>query len=367
MKNIHTKEEFLLIKEENVNEGLFSFLKGIFKSIGKLYDKIKGGKELKKAIENYKEKIDKVFIGLTSAEQSKTASNKNVNATIESVINEENAEESTEETTAQQTGQELQPTAQDLQNDENANLDSTQLKGKINVSKDHIKQIKKAFDNEVNSLVKRFTGKDGKVPKKLEYSLSLAKNQITDYIFGKWEKHYTQIGDKKTISNIQKQRAQVAKEMEVSTQALQQLIEGGDKEQIKFEVDKKYKYTSSEGKISTITVKEVSEDGSEVMKAVTRKGVEINPYSDKVSNYYEKGQKYEYKNSNNKNITVEVIDIADDTGAIQVKYVGPDNKVSTFAVGDNTKLGYKVEPQTQPQTQTQAQPKAQTQTQKSQA
>ena len=302
MKNIQSREKFLLIKEENLNEGLIGFLKGIFKSIGKLYDKVKGGKELKASIEKYKEKVDKIFLGLTSAEQSKTAASKNVQAKVESVINEENDEVTADgPNTAQNTGQELQPsaqgiekqtTAQDPQKDDGENLDSKQLKSKINVSKNHLKQLQTAFSSEVGALVKRFTGKDGKVPKKLEYSLALAKGQLNDYIFGKWEEHYTQIGDKKTISNIQKQRAEVAKEMKANTQALQQLIEGGDKEQVKFEVDKKYKYTNSEEKISTITVKEVSEDGSEVMKAVTRKGVEINPYSDKVSNYYEKGQKY---------------------------------------------------------------------------
>lgn len=300
MKNIHTKEEFLLIKEGNLNEGLFGFLKNLVKGIGKLFGKVKGGKELQQKIKDYEDKIDKIFVGLTSAEQSKTALNKNAQLSVESKIYEENGAEGEVKDNAADgrqgqpgNGQELQPKAQNVQKTAQGgekNLDSNQLKGKINVSKEHIKQLRISFNNEVDALKKKFTDKDGKVSKKLEYSILLSKSQLSDYIFQKWEEHYTQIGDKKTISNIQKQRAEIAKEMKTNTQALQQLIEGGDKEKRTFEVDKKYSYTNSEGKEVEITVKEIDNNGdvksAELVKS-DGETVTINPYTDKIGNKVE--------------------------------------------------------------------------------
>jgi len=349
MKNIQSRQEFLLIKEQQLNEGLMGFLKGIFKSIGKLYDKIKGGKELKAKIEEYKEKINKIFQGLTSAEQTKTAVNKNVQAAVESKLYEEEMA-GADVSTAQAKGEDVKPEPIDQEQTAQGgeeNLDKTQLKGKINNSKEHLKQLQKSFSNEIDVLKRRFTGKDGKVPKKLEYSLALAKNQLSDYIYEKWEEHYTQIGDKKTIANIQKQRAIVAKEMKTNTEALQKLIEGGDKEKMTFEVDRKYKYTDSEGNVKTITVKEVDENG-DVTKAVTRKGKEINPYTDNIGEYYQEGETYEYTNKEGKQIEVTITQILDG-GNIQVKSNG-----ATF-VPITKNLGYKVEKNPQ----TQAQPKQQ--------
>jgi len=346
MKNIHSKEEFLLIKEGNLNEGLLGLLKNMFKSIGKLYDKIKGGKELKQKIEDYKEKINKIFIGLTSAEQTKTAANKNAQAAIESKVYEADiagsnmGTEDNSNTAPMGKGEDVkggqpQPQTQG----ENTNLDSNQLKGKLNVSKDHIKQLQKSFDNEVEALKKKFTGKDGKVPKKLEYSILLAKNQITDFIFEKWEEHYTQIGDKKTIANIQKQRAQVAKEMKSNTEALQRMM--SDQEQTTFAVDRIYKYTNSEGKVLGIKVKEVDENGN-VSSAETVKGNPINPISSQITNdYYKKGGTYKYTGKQGET-TVTILKIADN-GQYQVKSAGGQ----TF-MAPPEKLGFKYNPKTQP-------------------
>lgn len=342
MKNIHSRQEFLLIKEGNLNEGLLGFLKGIFKSIGKLYDKIKGGKELKAKIEEYKEKINKVFVGLTSAEQTKTAANKNAQVAVESKLYEEEMV-GADVSTAQGKGEDVkgQP-EQNAQNDQGGkqNLDATQLKGKINVSKEHLKQLQKSFNNEVEALKKKFGDKEGKIPKKLEYSILLAKNQISDFIYEKWEEHYTQIGDKKTIANIQKQRAQLAKEMKSNTEALQRMM--SDTEQIKFKVGKIYKYTNSKGDILPIRVKEVDENGN-VSDAETIKGNPINPISSQISDdYYQKGKTYKYTGKKGET-TVTILKITPD-GQYQVKSKGGQ----TF-IAPPEKLGFKFEPKSQPE------------------
>jgi len=316
MKNIHTKQEFLLIKEQSLNEGLFSFLKNIFKSIGKLYDKIKGGKELKQKIEDYKDKINKIFLGLNNAENAKSAANKNVQAAIESKIYEEDgyaasSEDDGEPATSQQKGEDVKPNPIDQkqtagQEDNTNNLDKTQLKGKINVSKKHIEELKKNFNNEIEALKKKYTGKDGKISKKLEQALLLAKNQISDHIFEQWEEHYTKIGDKKTIANIQKQRAQIAKEMKTNTETLQQMMESSDKEQRTFEIDKKYNYTNSEGNEVEITVKEIENDGTVKSAELTNSNgeiVTINPYTNKIGKKVEEPQEEQIEK--NKNVQKE--------------------------------------------------------------
>lgn len=305
MKNIQSKEKFLLIKEQQLNEGLFSFLKNAWANVSKLFNKFKGGKELEKLVDDYKKSFDNIFIGLTSAEQNKSAADKNIKSKIESMVYEVNADGSGDEkeNTAQNTGQELQPSAQtqDAQNTQNAqnaqdtNLNQTAdaLKGKINRSKEQIKIKQKEFNGKIQMLQKKHI-KDGEVPKKLKIASELAKNQISDYIWEKWEEHYTQIGDKKIQKEIQNKRMQLAKKMQKETKLFKQQFEGGDEEKRTFEIDKKYSYTNSEGKEIEITIKKVGDDGS-VKSAELVNGagetVTINPYTDKIGKKVEEEPK----------------------------------------------------------------------------
>jgi hypothetical protein len=375
MKNITSKHNFILIKENKINEGIFGALKGLISGIGKMYNKVKGGKELTKIIEKYKVEIGKVFDKLTSAEQTSTASAKNVEAAIESRIYEAEGEEST----SSESGAGLTTQAVDAKsqlNDEAKQNDHVNKQGEqeISVSKKRIEELKKSFMAEVDALKKRYTNKDGTVPKKFEYSIVLAKNTIADYVYEKWTEHFKDSGDSEAIQNIQKQRAQVAKQMKEGTEALKKLLEESpDKTKIEFAVGKKYKYTTENNKIITITIKEVDDDGN-VTDAVTRNDDPINPVSERIENYYEIGKKYEYTNNDNKEVEVDITSIDDNTGNIKVKYVNSDGKESNFAVKDMTKLGYKVKdvkeeniqsvdkPQTQKvqvSQKTQAQPQAQ--------
>ena len=333
MKNITSREDFLSIKEQQMNEGIISAIKGMFKGIKKMYAKIKGGKELNAKIEEYKEKINKIFSQMTTAEQTKTAITKNVEAAVESKLYELETAEVVGSEEAQTPKNTEEPNT-DNENDK-ATPNKEQVTNKINIAKDHIKQLQKAFGNEVEALKKKFADKEGNIPKKLDISLSLARNQLTDYIYQKWEEHFDQIGNKKAIQNIQKQRAEVAKEMKTNTEALKRLIEGGDKEKVKFEVGKKYKYTNSEGKVIAITVKEVDENG-DVTKAETRKGNEINPYTENIGEYYEVGQTYDYTGKQGET-TVTILKVTPE-GKYQVKSKGGQ----TF-MAPAEKLGYKAE------------------------
>lgn len=306
MKNITSREEFLLIKEDQLNEGIFGAIKGLFKSLKKMYTKIKGGKELNSKIEEYKDKVNKVFAQMTTAEQTKTAIGKNTQAAVESKIFEDDnnfagtGEVETEDPdTAHQTGVDLQPGGNEPKDNtakdpEGTNLNKEQIKTKIDIAKKHITQLRKSFINEVNVLKKRFADKEGKLPKKLEYMCSLAENQIADHIYQKWEEHFEQIGNKKAIQKIQKERAVIAKEMKTNTEALKQLIEGGDAEQRTFELDGKYDYTNSKGEEVKITVKELGDDGSvKSAELVNADGetVTINPYTDKIGKKVEEEEK----------------------------------------------------------------------------
>ena len=176
-------------------------------------------------------------------------------------------------------------------------LDKRQLKKKIGVTQERIKEIKSNFTKEIDALKKNFKNKDGSVSKKVEMASSLAGVQLSDFVFTQWEDFFKNVGDQEQMKQIQEQRANVAKEMKKQATALKQMLEGGDKEKRTFEVDKKYNYTNSEGDDIEITVKEVGEDGqvksAEINKGEGEENVTINPYTDKIGKKVEEPQKEE--------------------------------------------------------------------------
>lgn len=296
MKNLYTKNEFLeLHQEEILNEGLLGKL---FKNIGNLYDKVKGGKELKIKVEEYKKKLKSIFDGMANAETEKiAAANESLILEAGEINQTTNTQSAKPQHSKQQPVKPQQPAKQQTKTEiikpteqpnqpnqpEQKNvLSKEQLKQKIENSKKRIEELKKNFNNEIDALKRKYTKEDGTISKKLEYSMVVAKNDLSDFVYQQWEDFYGKIGNQKAIQEIQKQRALVTKEMKKNTEALKRMVEGGDIIQKKFEIGQKYKYTTTEGEATEITIKEIDPNTGKVIKAVNQKGKELTPYTQQI-------------------------------------------------------------------------------------
>lgn len=324
MKNLYSRQEFNALK---VNEGLFSAL---FKSLSKLYNKVKGGNELQKVKDTYKAKIKAVFDGMAKAEQSKTAANKNVAGGVEQPTTSGGTESvffsgekvfeadtaTVQNPGAQKTAQTKTQTtpATDIKNPPPAQnteqkpvtpaqpdnpfsgLSKEQLAQVTKNAQTQITQLVTNFKNEIAALKKRFTNKDGEISKSLEYSIALAESELTDFNFEQWQNYYTQIGDKASIQRVQGERSKIAQEIKANTEKLKQTVEGKDIGKRTYEVGKQYNYKNSQGKDKIITIKELDKDGNVAIATTTNDAGEeitINPYTDKIGDKVEEKPKEE--------------------------------------------------------------------------
>ena len=135
MNNLYSKEEFLFKKESTLNEGLFDFLKNVWKSVTKLYGKIKGSKELQNLFDKYSVKIDEVFKKMEEAELSKSAKKANVSSGINEEVNTDIAGLDT------QKEEEVKPTTSSNQNKKEqglSGLNKNQLNNLIKISQERL-------------------------------------------------------------------------------------------------------------------------------------------------------------------------------------------------------------------------------------
>ena len=279
---LKTYNEFL--NDSMVNEGFFNFLKGLFKNISKLYNKVKGGNKLEEITTNYKKKLDGVFTQLSTEEQNKSAANKNTKVGIdESFIYEA---EDMDKKMGYPKPKSEQTTSQP--NDIKTKI-KKQINQKINIIKKRINEIVVDFNKELNMLKKTFAV-NNEIPRKLELAILIADGQMKDYVYGKWMGFYNTIGNQEAIKNIQKQRTIIAKEMKKNTIDLQQQVESGDVEKPEYKVGQLYKYTTSGGDETEITIKEVV--GGKVTKATNKNDKEINPYTDKIGRLISKNKNF---------------------------------------------------------------------------
>lgn len=295
MKNITSKEDFLLIKNQKgqLNEGFFGSL---FKGISNLTKNIKGGGELNKLKDKYQEEMKKAFSDMTTSEQEKTA-NKN----IEKATEKQNTKQQPQQNTEQTKGQEIkteskifeesqteEPQTEESQTKEN--LNKKQLQQKIKVVQDRLKELKTNFNKELEILKNKYKDKKGNTPKKLEKSLNLASIQFTDWAYEQWQNYFKNIGNQKALKNIQNKRAENAKEMKKQTEELKNMMSDKGVEKRNFEINKKYKYINKDGEEKIIKIKELDKNGDVLNAEIIENGkvvATINPFSNKIGNAIE--------------------------------------------------------------------------------
>lgn len=257
MKNITSRKNFLLVKEQKeelITEGFFDFIKKLANKFKGYLNKIKGGKEIKKTLEEYKNKIKNVFNDISNAEQQKQASKTSEveTPTAESALYEEQTEEDT--AVRSNTGD----------SDERM-LSKKQLDEKIKIGKKRLEELKINFNKKIEIIKNKYT-KNGKLSKKLEIATEIAKLEISDAIWADWQNYFKTIGAQDKIKEAQKNRAKILKSIKDNNNKLVQIMKGeGDLKGV-FVKGKTYAYDDGKTK-ANIKIVEVDNDGTEVTKA----------------------------------------------------------------------------------------------------
>lgn len=141
------------------------------------------------------------------------------------------------------------------------------------------------YINDQNGKPMKITKRMGSYLKTKLSSVNLNINKEVEQILNKLQKQGVEVADKlKNLkTTIKTEEENFKKNQEelnnLTKEETDNNVDNTDNK--KFEVDSKYKYTTEDGKETTITVKEVNDNG-EVVKAINDSGKEINPHTDKI-------------------------------------------------------------------------------------
>jgi len=142
--------------------------------------------------------------------------------------------------------------------------------------------LKQNFLKEIESIKTRYKLKDGSISKKLELSISIAQNEIGDYIYSKWEEYYKTLNNKEQLLSVQKSRGQIAKKIKQNTAELKKAFEQSDMKNVDYQIGHKYNYKNSKGINVIVKIKEVSSDGKRIEKVIDDKKNIFKPYQDNI-------------------------------------------------------------------------------------
>lgn len=301
MKNLYTKNEFLIHKDEIfLNEGIVTGLfKGLFNSVAKLANKIKGTKEIDKIFTQYKGLIDQTFAkfgNIEAAEQASTAvqqpkqkQSQLSGATQQYASFEYNSSEvlnevemagsgvgttPTDQTKPDQTKQNTtDQTKQNTANQQTADKKNTEeQKNLVNltpqkiaelskITQTRIDELKKQFDAAINQVITRLSKNPNYSSDKLNQYALVQKSAFMTYVYDQWYAIYQKAGDKKKIAELVKVKQQ--NEVNYKKAIADLNTKMSEKQQVVDVVTQgKYIYHNSKGKDITVTVvgKELGKD-----------------------------------------------------------------------------------------------------------
>jgi hypothetical protein len=282
MKNLYTKNEFLTLRNDDIlNEGLVTGLfKGLFNSVAKLANKIKGTKEIDKIFNQYKGFIDQAFAKLGNvgtAEQAATAAttpttkqNKQqpISGTTQQnasfgynsfdILNEVETAPTTPSAKATVKNQEKQNTTEQKNL---VNLTPQKIAELTKITQNRIEELRKQFEVAIDAVITKLTKNPNYSSDKLNQYAMVQKNAFMTYVYDQWYGFYQKVGDQKRLTELVK----VKKENEAKyKQSIAELNTKLGEKQKKVDVVTagNYIYHNTKGKDITVTVigKELGKD-----------------------------------------------------------------------------------------------------------
>jgi len=246
MKNLYSKNEFLTLHKEGemINEGFIGkIFKGLWGSVMKLANKIKGSKEINEIYDKYKKEIDTAFAkfgNISSAETTSAAT------TVKKVVDNYNVFEAEEATTvAEETPEQKQQNTEEQK--KLVNLTPEKLAEISKLTQARIGELKKQFETEINGVVSRLSKKPEYSSDKLTKLATVLKNQFNTYVYNQWYGVYQKAGDKDKLVELATAKKQSEAEFKKSLDELNTAI-GEKQKQLEIATDKEFMYHNSEGK-----------------------------------------------------------------------------------------------------------------------
>jgi len=346
---------------QNINEGLFSWLGKMFKKAAEKYRKVQGGNEIKsihdkymKLIEDEIKKQANVDLEFSGEEKSKEQQKKSVQTVEKFILDYNNfilneAETKTEEQNKQEDQGDLkqenpnekQPDNEkpnDEQNKTKEITDKTEEGGDKTMTAETLKKksqiIQKIIDINVNKALKEMDNvlqKKGGAEKnpQLKVLIDLQKDEFQMAYLNAQVKYLEKSGDKNAINKIAAERNKLAKTLDAKYNTLDKTesINIKTEDGREFVVGKPYRYKTADG-IKTIKITKKSDNPDEIIATyVSDKFGKTEEQSFKLANIEKNdefkptiGDKYKYfSKDRNDIIDVEIVTEPDDKGLVKVK------------------------------------------------
>lgn len=335
----------------NINEGLFSWLGKMFKKAAEKYRKVQGGNEIKsihdkymKLIEDEIKKQANVDLEFSGEEKSKEQQKKSVQ-TVEKfildynnfILNEAEVQTPTvqnkvdDKTNPNDKNTPEQNKTDDKTDTKEQNVDKT-------LSSDTLKKksqiIQKIIDINVNKALKEMDNvlqKKGGAEKnpQLKVLIDLQKDEFQMAYLNAQVKYLEKSGDKNAINKIAAERNKLAKTLDAKYNTLDKTesINIKTEDGREFVVGKPYRYKTADG-IKTIKITKKSDNPDEIIATyVSDKFGKTEEQSFKLANIEKNdefkptiGDKYKYfSKDRNDIIDVEIVTEPDDKGLVKVK------------------------------------------------
>ena len=200
MKNLYTKNEYLIKENEVLNEGVVSMLKGLWNNVMKLANKIKGSNEINAVFNKYKKMIDDTFSKMSETEAAENVIKENPAEKPEAKPAEAaKPAESQSESVNFGDYFSINEAAESL-----VNLSPEKIQKVVNLTENRIKEIKTQFENEINIITKKLSKNPDYSSDKLNQFAIVMKNQFNSYLYDKWYGFYQKAGNKEKLQELTK-------------------------------------------------------------------------------------------------------------------------------------------------------------------
>ena len=257
MKNLYSKNEFLIRQDgDMINEGFIGkMFKGLWNSVMKLSNKVKGSKEINTVYDKYKKLIDETFAKVGNVGAAETASSvtpgKPITAAASGVTNQNSSfnyvGNKLNEADAVAANPATTPVDQKKQNTTEQknliNLTPEKIAKVAKLTEDRITQLKTQFEGEINAIVKRLSKTPEYSSDKLTAYSNVMKNQFNTYVFDQWWGIYQKAGDQKKLTELTKAKKENELKFKQAVDALNTKL-GEKAAQVTVTPGSKYKYDS---------------------------------------------------------------------------------------------------------------------------
>ena len=260
MKNLYSRDEFVSLHEDVLNEGFFGkIFQKLFASVVKDVKKVKGGGEMQKVFDKYKTLIEQAFQKLGGVEQVDNANQKlkpqqpntteakpasqgqvpnspstggatqqpaavnqpaagttptSQHASVNTprgpkLFEDTSAPEAPEAPAAPAAPNAASPSAKpngggNVTDDQKKqlNLNDPQTKRLIQETQNRIGDLRKNFENEINGVLGKFSQNKEYSSNQLKQLAEIIKNEFGGFVYDLWYKVYTDIGDQNQLQSL---------------------------------------------------------------------------------------------------------------------------------------------------------------------